>query len=483
MMTLSDFLRIIRRSLVVLLVATLLGGGVGALIAVVSSPQYRSTGQVFVSVQPGAPDVSDLAQGNNAAQQKVNSYVQVVRSASVLQPVIDELRLHTTVTELAQHVTSTATVDSVLLDISVTEEDPKQAARVAAAVISSFAHVVTENLEKPTDGGSSLVRIETVQPPLVPEEPSSPDLVKYVALGLAFGLALGVGGALVRQTLDSKVRTQDDVVRITSVPVLGSIGFDATAASNPLVVHSDPRNPRAESFRSLRTNIQFVETDAQRRSFTVTSAVPSEGKSTTAANLAITMAESGSRVVLVDADLRRPRIAELMGIEGAVGLSDLLIGRTELEDVTTPWGRGSLSVLPAGQIPPNPSELLGSNAMLALIDQLTTEFDFVIFDAPPLLPVTDAAVLSRLTGGAVVISSVRRVTQKQLASALDALRSIGSKTLGVVMTMVPTKDRGAYDTYYAAKTAAPSAPSAPKQGRRTRALPTDRPTSDRKRTP
>lgn len=462
-MTLSDFLRLIRQSLVALIVACLLGGGVGALIAVVSSPKYRSTGQVYVSVQPGAPDVSDLAQGNSAAQQKVNSYVQVVRSASVLQPVIDELRLDTTVTELAQRVTSTATVDSVLLDISVTEDDPKEAARIATAVISSFSHVVTENLEKPTAGGASLVRIETVQPPLVPQRPSSPDLVKYIALGLTFGLAAGVGGALVRQTLDSKVRTQDDVGRVASVPVLGAIGFDATATINPLVVHADPRNPRAESFRSLRTNIQFVETDARRQSFTITSAVPSEGKSTTAANLAITMAEGGSRVVLVDADLRRPRIAELMGVEGSAGLSDLLIGRTELEDVTTPWGRGGLSVLPAGQIPPNPSELLGSDAMLALIDQLTTEFDFVIFDAPPLLPVTDAAVLSRLTGGAVVISAVGRVTQKQLASALDALRAIGSKTLGVVMTMVPTKDRGAYDTYYAGDT---EIPEAPKQGRR-----------------
>lgn len=464
-MTLSDFLQTIRRSLVVLLVATLLGGGVGALTAAVSTPQYRSTGQVYVSVQPGAPDVSDLAQGNNAAQQKVNSYVQVIRSASVLQPVIDELRLDTTATELARKVVSTTTVDSVLLNISVTDEDPEEAARITAAVISSFSRVVTENLEKPTDGGASLVRIETVQPPLAPEEPSSPDLVQYVTLGLAFGLALGVGGALVRQTLDSKVRTRDDIARVTSVPVLGTIGFDATATTSPLVVHSDPRSPRAESFRSLRTNIQFVEADAQRRSFTITSALPSEGKSTTAANLAITMAESGASVVLVDADLRRPRIAQLMGIEGAAGLSDLLIGRTELDDVTIPWGHGNLSVLPAGQIPPNPSELLGSDAMLALIDQLTTEFDFAIFDAPPLLPVTDAAVLSRLTSGAVVISSVRRVSQKQLAAALDALRSIGSKTLGIVMTMVPTKDRGSYDTYYAADT---DSHGAPEQGRRSR---------------
>ena len=462
-MTLAEFLRLIRRSVIALLAASLIGGGTGAVVALLSSPEYRSTGQVYVSVQPGAPDVRDLAQGNNAAQQKVNSYVQIVRSASVLQPVINELGLDSTVPELAQRVRASATVDSVLLDISVTMDDPEQAARVADAVIASFTQVVTEKLEKPTDGGASLVSIETVQPALVPDEPSSPDFLQYTVLGLAFGLALGVGGALVHQTLDSRIRTREDVSRFTSMPVLGTIGFDSAATTRPLVVNSDPRSPRAESFRSLRTNIQFVETDAQRRSFTITSAMPSEGKSTTAANLAITMAESGSRVILVDADLRRPRIAELMGIEGAAGLTDLLIGRAELEDVTHPWGRGSLFVLPSGQVPPNPSELLGSRAMLAVIDQLTAEFDFVIFDAPPLLPVTDAAVLSRVTGGAVVIASVRSVTQKQLASALVALRDVGSKSLGIVLTMVPLTKRGRYDSYYGQRV---EAPCVPEHGRR-----------------
>lgn len=448
-MTLSDFLRLVRRSWLLILTATFAVGAAAAATALITPPTYHASAQMYVSVQTSMPDVNDLAQGSNAAQQKVNSYVRVVRSASVLQPVIDDLHLHTTVAELADVVTAQADVDSVLLEIGVDDGDPKQAARITAGITKSFTDVVTGLLEKPTAGGPSLVRIETVQPPIVPEVPSSPNLPKYVALGLAFGLALGIAAALVRQTLDSKVRTRDDVERVTSVPVLGAIGFDASATTNPLVVQSDPRNPRAEAFRSLRTNVQFVELDQQRRSFTITSALPSEGKSTTAANLAITMAESGARVVLVDADLRRPRVAEIMGVEGSVGLSDLLIGHAELDDVTLPWGRGGLSVLPAGQIPPNPSELLGGVAMHALVEQLTAEYDVVIFDAPPLLPVTDAAILSRVTGGGMVISSAGKATQKQLAAALDALDSVGGKALGIIMTMVRTKDSGAYTTYYA----------------------------------
>lgn len=447
-MTLAELIRLSRRSRHVLITATITLGAAGAVMALVSDPVYRSTAQLYISVQPQAPDVSDLAQGNNAAQQKVNSYVQVVRSASVLQPVIDELHLDTTVPDLAQHVSASADVDSVLLDISAQDEDPERARRIASAVASSFTSTVTERLEKPISGGPSLVRIETIQPALLPDAPESPSLPKYVALGLAFGLASGIGLAVLRQSLDTKIRTKEDVAQVTDAPVLGAIAFDPSATRDPLIVRSDPQSPRAEAFRSLRTNVQFVEMEGKRRSFTVTSALPSEGKSTTAANLAIAMSENGARVVLIDADLRRPRLAELMGIEGAAGLTDVLIGHAEIEDVTIPWGRGGLRVLPAGQTPPNPSELLGSAAMHALIEQLTAQNDFVLFDAPPLLPVTDAAILTRITGGAIVISAVGRSTQKQLAAALEALSSVGSRLLGVVATMVPTKGTTAYGARY-----------------------------------
>ena len=448
-MTLSDFLRLLRRSWLLILIPALLGGGGGAAVALLSDPVYRSSAQLFVSVQPTAPDVTELAQGNSAAQQKVNSYVAVVRSARVLQPVIDTLGLDTDVDTLAEHISATANVNTVLIDVSAEDGDPAQARRIAGAVVSSFTNVVTEQLEKPTAGGASLVRVETIQPATVPQTPASPSVPKDVALGLAIGLAAGVFLALLRQTLDTKVRSQSDVEGATDAPVLGAIGFDPGAEKQPLIVQSDPKNPRAESFRSLRTNVQFVEMEEDRRTITITSALPSEGKSTTAANLAVAMAENGAKVILVDADLRRPRVADLMGIEGAAGLTDVLVGLAELDDVTIPWGRGGLRVLPAGQIPPNPSELLGGRAMKTLVDLLADEYDFVVFDAPPLLPVTDAAILTRITGGALMISSVGRATQNQLRSACDALASVGARTLGIVMTMVPTKHDGAYGTYYA----------------------------------
>lgn len=448
-MPLADLLLLIRRSRLLLLAATSALGLVGAAAALVAEPVFRSTAQLYISVQPQAPDVSDLAQGNSAAQQKVNSYVQVVRSASVLQPVIEELGLDTTVTKLAEQVSASADVDSVLLDVSVEDHDPEAAQRITSAVASSFTEVVTDQLEKPIGGGTSLVKVETIQPALTPEAPVSPSLPKYTALGLAFGLTVGVVLAVLRQSLDTKIRSKDDIAQVTDAPILGAIAFDPAATREPLVVQSDPHSPRAEAFRTLRTNVQFVEMDEERKSFTVTSALPAEGKSTTAANLAVALSENGARAVLIDADLRRPRVAELMGLEGSAGLTDVLIGRAELDDVTVPWGRGGLRVLPAGQVPPNPSELLGSAAMYAVVEQLTAESDFVIFDAPPLLPVTDAAILTRITGGAIVVSAAGKSTQKQLGAALDALHSVGSKPLGIVTTMVPAKGATGYGTYYA----------------------------------
>ncbi len=138
----------------------------------------------------------------------------------------------------------------------------------------------------------------------------------------------------------------------------------------------------------------------------ISSSIPGEGKSTIAINLAVSLADAGARVILVDADLRRPSIAEYLGIEGGVGLTTVLIGRAEVEDVVQPLGTTSLDLLPAGQIPPNPSELLGSTAMADLLERLSASYDMVLLDSPPLLPVTDAVVLSNLAGGALVVVGV-----------------------------------------------------------------------------
>lgn len=444
-MELRDYIRILRKGWMLIVAVTLVGVAAGALATIVSSPKYVSSTQLFVSVQSSeASSATDLVQGSSAAQQKVRSYISVVTSRSVLEPVIEELGLDMSTSELAEEITAETPVNTVLIDIAVRDEDPDRAAAIANAVGSNFSTVVVDELESPEGGGPSLVKIAPIEPAVAAGAPSSPRPALNLALGLLVGLALGVGAAVLRSTLDTRIHGAHDVEHVTTVPILGGISFDPTAKKRPLIVHVDPRSPRAESFRSLRTNLQFVNLDSTSRCFVMTSSLPGEGKTTTTSNLAIALAETGASVAVVDGDLRLPRLADTMGLEGAAGLTDVLIGRADLQDVLQPWGRGNLFVLPAGRIPPNPSELLGSKAMVSLIEALTSNFDYVLIDAPPLLPVTDAAILSKLTGGAMVVAAAGRTSKNELQSALRTLDHIGGRVLGVILTMLPTKGPDAY---------------------------------------
>ncbi|NIJ05855.1 polysaccharide biosynthesis tyrosine autokinase [Frigoribacterium faeni] len=454
-MELSDYVRIARKGWALIVGGLALGLGLGVLALLVIPPSYVSTTRVFVSVQGiDQSSAQDIVQGSSAAQQKVTSYLSVATSSRVLQPVVDELRLDTTTTELAERVTATSPANTVIISISARDHDPGVARRIAAAVGTSFTKVVADEIELPVGGGPTPVRVETIEPASSPTSPASPRLATTLGLGLLAGFVLGTGAAALRAVLDTRVRGLADVHQVTDTAVIGAVGFDATVKTRPLFVHTDPRSPRAEAFRSLRTNLQFLDVDTAGRSFVLTSALPAEGKSTTSANLAIAIAETGASVAVVDGDLRRPRLADIMGLDGTVGLTDVLIGRAELTDVLQPWGRGGLVVLAAGTTPPNPSELLGSRAMAALIDELTATFDHVIVDAPPLLPVTDAAVISTMTSGAILVVGAGRATRGQLRQALDVLERIGSRVLGVVATMVPVKGADAYgysvySSYYA----------------------------------
>ena len=183
---------------------------------------------------------------------------------------------------------------------------------------------------------------------------------------------------------------------------------------NPLIVQADPRSPRSESFRTLRTNLQFLDIEGKARTFVVTSSIQSEGKSTTVANLAITLENAGYRVIVIDADLRRPKLATYMGLEGAVGLTDVLIGRAKVGDVMHPWGQRTLYVLPAGKIPPNPSELLGSTQMATLLEVLERDFD---------VELATLFVRDRDGDGAGHVRVARR--REHAACAVDAVSAVG----------------------------------------------------------
>ncbi|MDF2990299.1 MAG: ATPase [Microbacterium sp.] len=458
-MELRDYLRILHRNWILILALTVLGGAGAYGWSLLQAPSYEASTQLYVSVRSDSSGVSELAQGTSFARQAVVSFVDVVDSAIVLDRVIDDLNLNTTAQQLASSIDASSPQNSVIITVKVSNADAELAASIANSVGSNFADVVVNQLEKPEGETASLVRVETIEPALVPVTPASPRTPLNVALGIALGLAIGLAVSVLRSILDTRIHSLHDIEMATDAPVLGGIALDPDAKKRPLIVHADPKNPRAESFRSLRTNLQFVDVDGSSRSFVVSSSGPGEGKSTTTANLAIALAETGARVALVDGDLRLPRVADYMGIEGGVGLTDVLIGRAELVDVLQQWGTGKLFVLPSGRTPPNPSELLGSQAMQRTLQALEGAFDYVLIDAPPILVVTDAAVVSRFTSGVLMIAASGTTKKPQLTAAVDKLGAIGSRLFGVIVTMLPTKgpDSYSYGSYaYAEATSADS---------------------------
>ncbi|KIC59365.1 polysaccharide biosynthesis tyrosine autokinase [Microbacterium hominis] len=443
-MELSDYIRILRKNWLVIVVLTLLGLGAAAGYSLTRTPIYESASTVFVSTQSGNT-AQELQQGSSFAQARINTYVGLTTTPVVLNPVIADLGLARTAEDLAKDVKASAALNSTLITITVSDPDAVQAAKIANAIAASLASAVPQ-LEPESNSGASAIRLSRVSDAQPALKPSSPNVPLNLALGVLVGLALGIGVAVLRTTLDNRVRTPREAEQITGSPGIGAIAYDTKAKERPLIVHADPLSPRAESFRALRTNLQFLDMGG-RSSFVVTSSIPSEGKSTTTINLAIALADAGKRVALLDTDLRKPKVAEYLGMEGGAGLTDVLIGRAKVGEVMLPWGGRSLYVLPAGKIPPNPSELLGSRQMNTLLEMLEKDFDVVLCDAPPLLPVTDAAILARVTSGALLIISAGRTTKHQLQGATEALNTVGAKLAGFVMSMVPTRGP---DSYYSA---------------------------------
>ncbi|HEX8347087.1 MAG TPA: CpsD/CapB family tyrosine-protein kinase, partial [Actinoplanes sp.] len=260
------------------------------------------------------------------------------------------------------------------------------------------------------------------------------------------------------------VRSGDDLAKAAGAPVLSAIPLDPKADKSPLIIEGSAQSTRAEAMRQLRTNLQFVNVDRPLRSLVVTSAVPGEGKSSTVCNLGIAFAEAGKRVILVDADLRRPKLAEYLGLEGAVGLTNVLAGQADIRDAVQPWGGSGMWVLPSGYVPPNPSELLSSRNMSDLLTALGRSFDVVIVDTPPLLPVTDAAVMGTVADGCLLVSRYGKTTVSQANSAAAALTAVGARLHGCVLNMTPRRAGGVYAYYsYTEENAADTAAAVPAQ--------------------
>lgn len=444
-MELSEYLRLLRRNWITIAASSLLGLIIAGSVSMVIRPSYTAETQLFVAIQSSG-SAADLQQGNTFTQARVESYVKATQTPAVLQPAIDSLGLDTTPAQLSKSVQARSQSNTVIISITAMDASPIQAAAIAEAVGTSLVAAI-DRIESPAKGGSSPVKLSILTPAVAPTVPSAPNTPLNLGLGLLIGLIAGIGTAVAKATLDTKVRGEADLRRATDAPLLGGIAFDADAARKPLLTQTKTHSPRAEAFRQIRTNLQFAHVGHASKALLVTSSLPGEGKSTTAANLAIAMAQAGQSVVLVDADLRRPSVNEYLGLDRNAGLTTVLIGAADVNEVLQPWGSGGLYVLTSGQIPPNPSELLGSVAMRELITGLEQVFDAVIIDAPPLLPVTDAAVLAQQVGGVVLVVGASRVRFQDLQKSLGSLSMVDADVLGVVLNLLPSKGPDAYSYY------------------------------------
>ncbi len=291
---------------------------------------YTSTVQFYVT-SLGGDSAAAAYQGSLASQQRVQSYAELVESQEIARQVVDEVGATVTPEVLASRTEAAGAAETVLLNVSVTDPNPDHAQRLADGFGAVLPDVVAQ-LETPESGGPAQAKLTVVQPPGLPEAPVSPNTEQNLVLGLVMGLLVGVGVSLLANAFDRRVKTRGQVESITAASVVGSIPFrtkeDRARGSEHEVDFKKGHSPTAEAFRRLRTNLQFLGVDNPPRTFVMTSSVSDEGKSETAVNLCLALAEAGNSVLLVEADMRRPRVVNYMAMPDSVGLTNVLTGQT-----------------------------------------------------------------------------------------------------------------------------------------------------------
>ena len=334
-MELRDVLAALRAGWWLPLIGLVVGAAAALAASLLQTPQYTSSTQLFVSTS-GASTTSDLSQGSQFSEQRVTSYAQLIAGRNMAARVVQRLGLATSPGALADEITATAVTDTVLINVDVTDPSARRAQRIAAAVGAEFT-AYAQQLEAPGPTGASPVKVTVTEQPQVPAAASSPKTTRNVALGLVVGLLVGAALTIARVRLDRSVKDPDEASRLAEAPIIGTVLRDAELETQHTV--DTIRSPRtAEDYRQLRTNLQFLNVDEPPKVIMISSAVPTEGKTTVAVNLAITLAEAGRSVTIIEGDLRRPRVTRYLGMVGGAGLTNILSGSAEVADVVQPYG-------------------------------------------------------------------------------------------------------------------------------------------------
>lgn len=444
-MDFKELLRLARRRWKVIVSLVALAMIISALLTFSATPIYQSKARIFIST-----DVSSAAEAYSASAfstQRVQSYADLATSTQVMEKVISRLNLNLTPSQLASKISASVANNTVIITLEA--KDPS--APLAQQIAEAEAEVLTAYLaqiETPAGKNTTPVKATITDKAAFDGTPISPKPALDLGVAFILGLLLGFGLAVLRDVFDTTINRNEDIAAVSDATVMAHIGFDPDVARAPLLTDSATHAPRAEAFRLLRTNLQFLDPDTRPASFVITSAVPGEGKTSTSVNLAISLAQAGQRVLLIDGDLRRPRVAGLLGLESAVGLTTVLVGRSDLESSIQHHEASGLFFLASGPLPPNPTEILQSRATRDLLQRLRRDFDSVIIDAPPLLPVADAAILATDTDGAIMLIRHGKTTRDQLRHAIARLDHVGARLFGMVVNMTPrARGRGGYYGY------------------------------------
>ena len=470
-MELSDYLRVLRAHWTGVVALILASIAAAALFNLTQPKVYAANATGFVSAgNDSNPALGSVA--DTLAKSRAKSYVDIAKSRATAQGVIDELSLQASPAALIGNISVDQPLDTVLIKITARASTPIESQQLADAWVKALAKQVAQ-VENPSGKGTASLKIVPIEAAALPTAPISPRTQLNLLIGLVIGVLLGLAYALIRNQLDRRLRSSSAVEKQFGVTVVGAIPaandlshdpgkpgrHRRTAALRQAAARPSPPRPSASS----RTNLQFMDVDNPPRIIVMTSPQQGDGKSTIAANLAAALAVTGERVTLLDGDLRRPNVAESFGLVEGAGLTDVLVGRVEVDDVAQYHpDYPNLRVLAAGGTPPNPSELLGSQTMRNLLRSLAEE-TIVIVDAPPLLPVTDAAVLTAVADGAFVVISSGKTLDSELGAALGALEAVHGKALGVIFNRVARRDSqsGYYGGYYQSTAARPRRASPP----------------------
>lgn len=449
-MTVRSLWEIVRRRWTAVIACLVVGALLGIAYHFVIPLKYTANTTMYVSAQ-GTDNAFSAYQGGLLSEQRASSYVELITGSRVAQDVLNDLKLPYSVRDLQSEIKASAETDSVVITVTVTDEDPIRAAAIANSIGRVFPEIVSEIEASPTPGRPPSVVLRVVEPATVPEVPSSLSGTSLTGIGIVLGLLAGIALALILDARDQTVKSTAEVDALLPAPSLADIPRFEGDDSSGL-----PDSQSAESFKQLRTNLQFVQAEGDRRVFLITSPRAGDGKSTVALNLAKAVGAAGQSVLLIEGDLRRPMIATYLGLETVVGLTSLLTGRVTQNQAIQSLRDQNVDFLASGPIPPNPSELLGSEGMADLISSFRTKYDMVIVDTPPIGPVADAVALAPSGDGIVLVVRWGKTTRGQVEEASRLLSAVGLQLSGSVLVGMPRRSGRKEEYHYYAQRGRPS---------------------------